>query len=269
MERAIEEPVELAQRDFGGPDEGEPVVVLHGLLGSSRNWMGAAKRMAERHRVIALDLRNHGDSPHHPLMNYAAMAADVRAWAQARQIPRMRLIGHSMGGKVAMRLAVDAPQLVAGLVVADIAPRRYPPRWQKEFALMRSIDVAAADSRAAVEKQLEQGISDWAFRKFLVTNLERREDGGFRWTVNLVTLEAALPELFEQVPHDGEQYNGPVCFIRGERSRFIDTEADAAQIRQHFPVAEIVTIAAAGHNVHFDQPERFASAVDAFLSGIW
>jgi pimeloyl-ACP methyl ester carboxylesterase len=230
--------------------------------------MGAAKRLAERYHVIALDLRNHGDSPHHPRMDYAAMAADVRAWAQARQLRRMRLIGHSMGGKVAMRLAVDAPQLVSGLVVADIAPRRYRPRWQKEFALMRSIDVAAADSRAAVEKQLEQGISDWAFRKFLVTNLERRQDGGFRWIVNLATLEAALPELFEQVPQDGERYNGPVRFIRGERSRFVDEDADAAQIRQHFPAADIVTIDGAGHNVHFDQPERFASLVDAFFSGV-
>ncbi len=132
------ETVNLAHREFGGPESGEPVVLLHGLLGSSRNWQGLARILAETHQVTGLDLRNHGSSPHHPIMDYPSMAADVQAWLDGRTV---HLVGHSMGGKVAMQLACENPACIRSLTVVDIAPRAYPARWQREFAAMRRMPV--------------------------------------------------------------------------------------------------------------------------------
>jgi esterase len=241
---------------------GLPLVVLHGLLGSSRNWQRAGVLLGPEGRVCALDLRNHGRSPHAPEMSYAVMAADVAAWLKAEGIERCHLLGHSMGGKVAMWLATEAEPLIASLTVVDIAPRAYAPRWEKEFAHMRRMPVERMKSRAEAEAFLEEAISDWAFRKFLVSNLERMDGGGFRWIVNLAVLEASLPALFRQVPETGLRFNGPTLFLRGERSRFVE-ESDTTMIQSFFPEAQLMTIAEAGHNVHFDQPERFAEAVRA------
>lgn len=255
--------VALAERDFGGPAGGEPVVLLHGLLGSSRNWQSLARLLAEGYRVTALDLRNHGMSPHAEAMDYAVMAADVRAWLGGR---RVHLVGHSMGGKVAMQLACEAPVCVKTLTVVDIAPRAYPARWQAEFAAMRRLPVEDLASRAEAEAFLEKDIPDWAFRKFLVTNLERKEEGGFRWVIALATLEAALPALFQQVPRHGQAYDGPTLFVRGARSRFIEP-SDIAPIRDFFKSARVETVSDAGHNVHFDQPSAMAALLmDHFVA---
>jgi esterase len=256
----------LAHRDFGGPEGAPALVLLHGLMGSARNWQGAGRRLAEWFRVTALDLRNHGASPHSPRMDYPSMAADVLAWLDAAGLQRVHLLGHSMGGKVAMHLACRHPRRLASLTVADIAPRAYPPRWEKEFALLRRMPVERFETRREAEEWLASDISDWAFRKFLVSNLERVEGGGFRWILNLGVLEAALPNLFIQVPEGGRRYDGPALFIRGARSRFVG-DSDLGLIRQCFPDSRLVTLADAGHNVHFDQPEAFAEAVRARLAG--
>ncbi len=260
------ETVALAHRDFGGPAAAPPLVLLHGLLGSARNWQGAARRLAASCRVFALDLRNHGDSPHHPRMDYPDMAADVLAWADRHGLERFHLCGHSMGGKVALHVACHNPLRLHTLTVVDIAPRAYPPRWEREFALLRRMPVQHFARREEAERWLEPEIPDWAFRKFLVSNLERDAGGGFRWIVNLAILEAALPRLFQQVPGPGQRYDGPVLFVRGARSRFV-TDDDLDRIRHCCPRARVVTIPDAGHNVHFDQPERFVEALRAHLEG--
>jgi pimeloyl-ACP methyl ester carboxylesterase len=253
--------LDLTERRFGEKRAGgAPVVLLHGLLGSSRNWQTAAVRLAERHAVVALDLRNHGDSPHDRRMDYGSMAADVRAWADREGSDRIHLVGHSMGGKVAMRLACDDPGRVASLTVVDIAPRAYPPRWEREFAAMRRMPVSGLERRSEAEAWLEEDIRDWAFRKFLVSNLERDPGGGFRWRVNLEILEGALPELFRQVPEGGEGYAGPTLFMRGAGSRFV-SENDRPMMARFFPDYRLETVEGAGHNVHFDQPDRFAAGV--------
>lgn len=257
--------IKLNWKGFGGAEEAEPLVVLHGLLGSLRNWQGAAKRLSSKFRVYGLDLRNHGGSPHANSMQYADLAGDVLAWAAAELHGGFHLLGHSMGGKVAMRLAVDQPNLVKTLTVLDIAPRGYAPRWQREFEIMREMPVADFESRTAAEAWLEPHITDWAFRKFLITNLERSDEGGFRWVVNLGILQDALPDLFRQVPEDGESFSGPTLFLRGSKSRFVDPVSDADQIKRHFPAATIATVEGAGHNVHFDQPEAFAEALEQFI----
>lgn len=254
-------PVPLSVRDYGGPENGEQVILLHGLLGSSRNWQSLARLLAERYHVTALDLRNHGSSPHSPIMDYAHMAADVSECLQGR---RAHVIGHSMGGKVAMRLACTAPDSVKSLTVIDIAPRAYPARWQAEFAAMQRLPVERLRSRAEAEELLESDISDWAFRKFLVTNLERAEGGGFRWLINLDTLVRSLPALFQQMPETGMRYTGPTLFATGSRSRFVD-DSDHPHIRSFFSDCRIEEIQDAGHNVHFDQPAALMNLLEKHL----
>jgi len=259
------ESIDLAHRLLGGADTAPPVVLLHGLLGSSRNWLSAGRLLADFNRVYALDLRNHGESPHDRRMDYPTLAGDVIHWMDLNGLGKVHIIGHSMGGKVAMYLAVHYPGRINSLTVVDIAPRAYPPRWEKEFAIMRRMPVHHFSRRQEAEEWLSTEISDWAFRKFLVSNLERIETGGFRWVVNLRILEASLPNLFEQIPKKGEGYGGKVLFMRGQRSRFI-SDADAAIIEGFFPLMKLVTVEDAGHNVHFDQPERFAGIIRVHFS---
>lgn len=254
------ETVELAARSFGGPEGATRVILLHGLLGSSRNWQTAGRLLAETFRVTALDLRNHGDSPHNRRMDYPSMAADVLAWMDAAGMERGHVLGHSMGGKVAIRLACDRPDRVRSLTVVDIAPRAYPPRWEREFAAMRRMPVERFERRSEAEEWLETDIRDWAFRKFLVSNLERAAEGGFRWIVNLAILEAALPNLFRQVPEAGMRFDGPALFLRGGESRFVQ-DSDKPMMDRFFGDCRLETITDAGHNVHFDQPRAFVETV--------
>ncbi|HEY5079939.1 MAG TPA: alpha/beta fold hydrolase, partial [Opitutaceae bacterium] len=187
--------VPLYHRDFGGRGA-PPVVILHGMLGSSRNWQTVGADLAASRRVYALDLRNHGMSPHSEAMSYGAMAQDVRAWMDAHAVGPAEFIGHSMGGKVAMLLACGSPERVSRLVVVDIAPRQY--RWaahRAEFAAMQELDLAGLKTRAEAEMRMEGRVPDWAMRKFITTNLERVPHGGWRWQVNLAALVASLPQL--------------------------------------------------------------------------
>ena len=252
---------ELHYREWPKGQGGIPVLVLHGLLGSSRNWQAAAKAMADPYHVVAVDLRNHGDSPHLRPMTYPEMVGDVVEVMDKCQLSAFHLIGHSMGGKAAMLLACRHPERVRSLTVVDIAPRAYQPRWEKEFALMRRLPVERIKSRSEAEEELSADIKDWAFRQFLLSNLVRSEEGGFRWTVNLPLLEESLPHIFAQVPPPDEPaWPGPALFLRGESSRFVG-EDDLDLIRRFFPKAELETVAGAGHNVHFDKKEAFVRRV--------
>jgi pimeloyl-ACP methyl ester carboxylesterase len=245
---------------FLGGEGKPPCVILHGLLGSSRNWLTAGKILAEHYAVYALDLRNHGQSPHCEPMDYPTMANDLHAWAEGHLDQPFLLIGHSMGGKVAMYYACKYNDQVSRLAVVDIAAREYPPRWEKEFAVMKSLPLEQLKSRAEAEKRLEEDISDWAFRKFLATNLTRDDDGKLAWSINLDLLQSSLPSLFINPMNKDDRYPGPVVLIRGAKSRFVKEE-DMPAMRHHFPEVKLVTIADAGHNVHFDHPQEFCRAI--------
>jgi esterase len=251
--------VPLSHRDLGGSGE-PPIVLLHGMLGSSRNWQTAGRALAEGRRVYALDLRNHGLSPHVGLMTYPLMVADVLAWMDAHGVGAAELVGHSMGGKVAMLLACRHPGRVARLVVVDIAPRDYSwPERRQEFAAMNELKLAGLGSRAEAEARLEARVPGWADRKFLTTNLERTPDG-WKWQVNLPALTAALGELEKNPLVPGDRYPGPALFIAGERSRYIRPE-DRAAILAHFPSARIEVIAGSGHTPHIEAREAFVRAL--------
>lgn len=253
----------LFHRDLGGT--GRPRLgILHGMLGSSRNWQTVGRELADAFHVQALDLRNHGGSPHAEPMSYEAMVEDVIEWLDAQgEAGPVALMGHSMGGKVAMLLACRHPGRVRQLIVVDIAPRDYRSEAHRgEFAAMRELRLEELPSRAEAERRLEARVPDWAMRKFLTTNLERTADGRWRWVVNLPVLSAALPELERDALRAEDRFIGPTLFVTGGESRYVTAE-DHAVVRRHFPAAEIVTLPGAGHNPHLEAREAFVALVRA------
>ena len=251
------------QLHFKQLGHGEPLVLLHGLFGSSDNWFGVAPKLAEKFHVLIPDLRNHGQSPHHDEMDYPLMAADVEKFFAAQKIESASVIGHSMGGKVAMQFALDFPARVKKLVVVDMAPRAYKPAHDKIFEALLALDLKVFQSRAQMEEVLAVEIPSLNLRRFLLKNLGRNDDGSFKWKMNLRGLSENYSRLGE-VLGAVAPFTKPTLFIRGGKSDYF-TEADVAEIHRRFPVAEIQTIAAANHWVHADAPEEFVRLVLDFL----
>ena len=245
----------LATRVAG---EGSPVVVLHGLFGSARNLTGLSRALASAHRVVAMDLRNHGDSTHHPAMDYDLMAADVAETMDAEGIPSAGLCGHSMGGKVVMRLALTRPERVTRLVVADIAPVPNPPNFSAFTEAM--LAVTPDMSRAAADAALAPVVTDAAVRGFLLHNFRP----GQGWRIGLPEIAAALPRI-EGWDMTEASFDGPTLFVTGERSDYVRPE-HRPEIMRLFPMARFVTIKDAGHWLHAEQPAAFNGAVMAFLA---
>lgn len=251
------------QLHFKESGQGEPVILLHGLFGSSDNWQPVAVRLAESFHVFALDHRNHGASPHSSEMDYPVMAADVARFMAVRGLASARVIGHSMGGKTAMQLALHFPQRVEKLVVEDVAPRAYAPAHDHIFAALLALNLAAYQTRLQIEEALAPAIPNPVLRRFLLKNLGRTPAGGCFWKINLRDLAENYWRLREPVA-GAAPYLQPVLFLRGGRSKYLLPE-DEPLIREWFPRAQIETIAEAGHWVHGDQPEEFLGRVLGFL----
>ena len=249
----------LALRDLGG--DGPPMMVLHGLLGSSRNWLSTGVTLAANGwHVFAADLRNHGASPWADDCSYRAMSDDIAALIHQQGWQHLHLIGHSMGGKVAMRVAVNRPDLITRLTLVDIAPKIYTQRVREEFVAMENLDLTKIHSRKDADEQLSKWISDWAMRQFILTNLQSDDNQGWRWGVNRKALTAALPEIMGNPLTEGEKYEGPTRFICGGKSSYV-TDADWPKIKNYFPHANRVILAESGHNPHFDSRGGFVEAV--------
>ncbi len=252
--------VQLFHRDLGGAGQ-TPLVLLHGMLGSSRNWQSAGSDLAGRFHVLAPDARNHGRSPHADAMTYDAMVEDTIAWLTQQAITRATFVGHSMGGKTAMLLACRRPELVERLVVVDIAPKDYFwPGHRQSFAAMNELNLAELNSRAEAELRFEARVSSLGQRKFLATNLERADDGRWRWLINLPVMTAALPTMEKNPLAATDAFSGPTHFLAGEKSDYIEPD-DQPAIRTHFPAARISTIAGSGHNPHMEARAAFVAAV--------
>jgi esterase len=240
--------LELAHDAFGAA--GPPVLILHGLLGSARNWTSIAKELAGTHRVFALDLRNHGRSPWAGTMSFDEMA--------------VTLIGHSLGGKVAMRLALTRPELIGRLVVVDVAPVAYAHSFAPFVEAMLQVDLAAVTRRSDAELQLQGAVPDAVMRNFLLQNLVKT-DAGFVWRVNLEALAANMAELLGfPTPASDAAYVGPTLFIAGGRSKYVQPE-HRPLIERLFPSAEHVVIPGAGHWLHAERPAEFLAHVRRFL----
>lgn len=250
----------LHHRDLGGA--GLPaLVILHGMLGSSRNWLTAGRDLSAAFHVFALDLRNHGSSPHADSMRYEDLMDDVRAWLEARGLARVTLLGHSMGGKTAMLLACRDPGRVERLIVVDIAPRDYFwPAHRATFAAMNELDLADLHSREEAELRFEARIPSRGMRKFIATNLERSAEGKWRWQINLPVLTAAVPNLEKNPLRPDDRYAGPALFIPGGKSTYVEA-SDHAAILHHFPAAKIRPIAESGHSPHIETRETLVRTV--------
>lgn len=252
--------VDLNDRFFGG-EGNPPLIILHGLLGSSRNWNAAGRDLTEAYAVTALDQRNHGQSPHTESHTYTDLAEDLEAWLDARGLESVSLMGHSMGGKAGMVFSCSRPERVNALFIADISPREYDPHYDVYLEAMQAIEVRSLTQRKEAEAQLEATVSDWAMRQFLLTNLVRDPAGeGFRWQVNIPTLLQELPDLSANPLGPEDRFSGHTLFLKGGKSDFIH-ENDRAKIREHFPQSHLVTLKEAGHNVHVEDRETFVQAV--------
>lgn len=242
---------------------GEPLVLLHGLFGSGDNWFGIAPKLAEKFHIFAPDLRNHGHSPHHAEMDFSLMAADVEKFFAAQKIESAHVIGHSMGGKVAMQFALDFPACVKKIVVVDMAPRAYARAHDKIFAALLALDLAAFQTRTEIENVLAPEIPSLNLRRFLLKNLSRDDHGKFIWKMNLRGVAENYSQL-GKVLSGGKVFSNPALFIRGGKSDYIGTK-DEAEILKLFPSAETQTITTANHWVHADAPEEFVRLVLEFL----
>ncbi len=252
--------VALTHRHFGN-SENSPLILLHGLLGSSRNWLTVARDLTPYFDVYALDLRNHGTSPHTAEMDYEVLVEDVVRWLDDNAVVECTLLGHSMGGKTAMALACRHPQRVSRLIVADIAPKDNPAML-REFDAMGSLNPATLKSLQDADRLLEPHIPNLGMRRFLLTNLERNPEGGYHWTVNLPSLTRALATLALNPLDTFEHYAGETLFIRGGRSDFVP-DSIWKQTTEYFPRAKLITLPDAGHNVHVDDRKGFVAAVCA------
>jgi esterase len=254
--------LELAHDSFG--ESGPPVVILHGLLGAARNWTGTAKELAARQRVFALDLRNHGRSPWAATMSFDDMAGDVAAFIARHGLGAVTLIGHSLGGKVAMRLALTRPGLIERLVVVDVAPVAYARTFGPFVEAMRQVDLAAVKRRTDADLQLLDGVPDAVLRTFLLQNLVKT-DAGFAWRVNLEALAVNMDELLGfPTPAADAAYAGPTLFVAGGRSHYIEP-GHRPLLERLFPKAEHAVIAGAGHWPHAERPAEFLAHVRRFL----
>ena len=255
--------VELQHEIVGS---GPPVVVLHGLFGAGRNWLTVARSLATHYTFYLVDLRNHGASPHTATMTYLDMVDDVRALIARRALDEIVLVGHSMGGKAAMTLALDDPRGVRRLVAIDIAPVTYPDHFVDIIAALRAIDLHSVKRRSDAERALTAAIPEQSTHLFILQNL-LFEQGQPRWRLNLETLAREMPHILGPLPIAGDaRYAGPTWFIRGELSDRI-MPAHLPLLATLFPDHRIATVAGGGHWPHAEAPAAFMTSFRQALDG--
>lgn len=268
--------MELNYREMG---TGEPLIILHGLYGSSDNWMNIGKALAGSFRVFLLDQRNHGQSPHSDTHTYEAMREDLREFMDRHDLNRANILGHSMGGKTAVYFAVAYPQRIRRLIVVDIGPAAYPQLTESNSTALShlnitnalyNLDIEHINTLREADRQLAETIPYQQVRQFLLKNLKKdKQTGQYKWLLNVGVIRHELPAIMDGLdPHQYKDSKGlsslPVLFIRGERSPYIG-EKEQKDIRTLFPGAEIETIGDAGHWVHAEKRKPFLQLVEQFL----
>ena len=250
--------------NYNQQGEGEPLLIIHGLFGSSRNWKTLAGRFAENYRVITPDLRNHGDSFHAPSMSYAEMAQDIVTLMDTENIASAYFIGHSMGGKVAMKLAHENPQRVKKLVVADVAPVAYRHHYDEIIEPVLALDLSSLRNRREADEKLLKSITDQRIRLFILQNLVFN-NGVAHWKLNWVAIRDNMAEITGYEDISRWAVSIPSLFISGENSNYID-DVGRALITEHFLDVQFNTLAQAGHWLHAEQPDAFYHVVSTFLA---
>ena len=248
-------PVDLAFETFGEPN-GCPIIILHGFLASSRNWRTIAQKLAVTHRVYVLDMRNHGASPHVDSMDYPVMAADVLNFMEQLGLHKSYLLGHSMGGKVAMWFALHYPERVESLMVADIAPVSYQHSFDAMLHALRHLPLSQLANRKQAEQHLADAIPDLAFRQFLLQNL-LLEDGAYYWRINLDIIQNTAHNIVAFPEPNQTVFDQPALFIIGGNSSYVDR----CSVLARFPHARIAEIPDTGHWLYVEAPDAFYKLV--------
>lgn len=251
--------IELAYESFGETDS-TPLLIIHGFLAASRNWRSMAKLLSAHHPVYTLDMRNHGNSPHAELLDYPSMAGDVLGFMDRQKLPKVHLLGHSMGGKVAMWFALHYPERVANLIVADISPTRYQHSFDALLQALQQLPLADIGNRKQAEAALADAIPDLAYRQFLLQNLLLK-DGAYYWRIDLEIIQKNADHIVGFPDVGRAQFNRPVLFIGGEHSRYIQSE----DIYRQFPEATITQIPNTSHWLYVEAPEAFHRLSNAWL----
>jgi len=266
--------MDLFFRKFGN---GPPLIILHGLYGSSDNWVSLGKKLSAGFEVYLLDQRNHGKSPHSPHHNYHLLKEDLKKFMDKQSIEKAIILGHSMGGKTAMFFAVDYPDRVNNLIIVDISPQSYKNTNSNQLNThstiinaMYNVDFTQVKNRRDVDTILSSSIPSKRVRQFLLKNVSRTKDNHFAWSLNLESISNELENIMYGLDtvkfKDGNGITGfPILFIKGEQSDYITTK-DKKAIETIFPFAEIKTIPDAGHWLHAEQPELFLKTVQDFLT---
>ena len=245
--------------------KGNPVVILHGLLGLSDNWVTFGRQLASDFEVFIPDLRNHGQSPYDPVFNFHVLVEDLHELIEDQGLKKVNLIGHSLGGKTAMFFALEYPDLLDKLVVVDIGLRKYSPNLEHQMLIdaMMEVDFSFARSRSDVDRQLEQNVHGLKLRQFLLKNIYWKDKETLGWRVNIPVLKESLPLMLEGITTD-KKFLNPVLLVRGGLSEYV-TDADLPAMVKQFPHTSVKTIANASHWVHADAPGEFYSLVHEFL----
>lgn len=242
--------------------QGPHLIIMHGVFGMSDNWSSLGRQWSEDYTVHLLDMRNHGRSPHSANFSYELMADDLLEYLDEHNIEKANIIGHSMGGKVAMLFAVLNPSRVAKMVVADIAPKAYKPHHQEVLEALHGLDLANISGRGEAQKQFSAKL-DEGTRQFLLKSLYWQEKDQLAWRFNLSAISQAITKVGDALPPNA-YFDGDVLFIRGGASNYILDE-DINEINSHFPEATLATIAEAGHWLHAQKPKEFYKLVNDFL----
>ncbi len=251
--------VKLAFEEYGNSSD-KPLIILHGFFASSRNWRQIAKKLAVHYHVYVVDLRNHGLSPHAPEMDYPVMAEDLKAFMDEHELQTANILGHSMGGKIAMWFALTKPERVDHLIVADISPVSYQHSFDNTINALKQLPLKQISNRKQADECLSASISELSYRQFLLQNLQLQE-GEYSWRINLDYFYQTADNIiaFPSVELI-DPYRGKVLFIMGGNSTYTDKEA----IEKSFPTAKILTIKDANHWLHIDKPIEFLTAIVDF-----
>ncbi len=249
--------------NFSQAGEGPPLLLIHGLFGSLENLGGIARLLAKQFSVYSIDLPNHGRSPHSDSLSLRSMAGAVANWLDSRQLERVNLVGHSLGGKVGMELALSEPDRVGKLAVMDIAPVNYPPHHDDVFAGLAAVDPKSLKTRSEADAILKSHVPEIAVRSFLLKNLVKNGDG-FGWRMNLPVLRQHYDQILS-ANSDGGQFDGDVLFIKAGDSKYIQ-EKHREAILSRFPKAGVKVVPGTGHWLHAEKPELVAGIITRFIN---
>ncbi len=248
---------------FRESGQGKPLIILHGLFGSSDNWFTLAKTFSKQFRVYLVDQRNHGQSPQREEMDYKSLAEDLHEFIKDHALDRPAVIGHSMGGKAVMNFAVRYPELIGKMVVVDIVPKAYPVHHDAILEGLSAIPLQKIASRTEADALLATYVPELDVRQFLLKNLSRSAAGGFVWKINLQAITRNIESLGADMVYSGK-HDGSCLFIRGEKSNYY-SPGDEQRIKSVFPNAEFATMHT-GHWVQAEKPEEFAQVVLKYLA---